>query len=184
MSTSPASNEAWTFWLTGLSGAGKTTIADALQKRLVADGKACIVLDGDQLRTGLNQDLGFSVPDRSENIRRTAHVAKLINESGITVVVALISPYLVDRAKARSIIGSYSFREIYVNTTLARCEADDVKDLYRRARAGEISNFTGIDTPYEIPQSPDLVLSPKDIGLKLALDQIILLKDSNLTRPL
>ena len=183
MSTSPTSDEAWTYWLTGLSGAGKTTIAYALQKRLIADGNACIVLDGDLLRSGLNQDLGFSALDRSENIRRTAHVAKLMNESGITVVVALISPYHVDRAKARSIIGNHLFKEIFVNTTLARCEADDVKGLYRRARAGEITNFTGIDAPYEIPLTPDLVLSPKDIGLKLTLDQIILLRDSTLARP-
>lgn len=178
MNSPLAFQKVWTFWLTGLSGAGKTTIAYALQKRLVTDGNACIVLDGDQLRTGLNQDLGFSARDRSENIRRTAHVAKLLNESGITVVVALISPYQTDRAKARSIIGSHLFKEIFINTTLTRCEADDIKGLYRRARTGEITSFTGIDAPYEIPQSPDLVLSPKDIGLKFALEQILLLKDS------
>lgn len=183
MSSSPVSNQAWTFWLTGLSGAGKTTMAHALSKLLIAEGKACIVLDGDQLRTGLNQDLGFSMQDRSENIRRTAHVAKLLNESGITVVVALISPYHVDRAKARSIIGSHFFKEIYVNTTLSRCETDDVKGLYRRARAGEIANFTGIGAPYEVPQSPDLVLSPKDMGLKLAIEQILLLRGLTMTTP-
>ena len=183
MSSSSGSQKTLTFWLTGLSGAGKTTIAVALQKRLVAEGNASIILDGDQLRAGLNQDLGFSAHDRSENIRRTAHVAKLMNESGITVIVALISPYHIDRTKARSIIGNRLFKEIFVDTTLARCEADDVKGLYRRARAGEITNFTGIDAPYEIPQTPDLVVSPKDIGLNLAIEQIFSLIDSTMAIP-
>ena len=173
MNAQPASEQIFTFWLTGLSGAGKSTIAHALQKILVAEGNTCFVLDGDQLRTGLNQDLGFSLQDRSENIRRTAHVAKLMNESGVTVIAALISPRHVDRAKARSIIGGHFFKEIYVNTTLARCEADDAKGLYRRARAGEIANFTGIGAIYEVPQSPDLVLNPKDIGLERTLEQLL-----------
>lgn len=177
------SKQALTFWMTGLSGAGKTTIANVLQKHLMAKNNACVILDGDQLRTGLNQDLGFTAQDRSENIRRVAHIAKLMNESGITVIVALISPCRVDRAKARSIIGSNFFKEIYVNTTLARCEADDVKGLYRRARAGEITNFTGIDAIYEVPQSPDLVLSPKDIGLEHTLEQLLSFRKSTMTRP-
>ncbi|MCA8960045.1 MAG: adenylyl-sulfate kinase [Planctomycetes bacterium] len=147
-----------TLWLTGLSGAGKSTIAEALERRLVASGRAVVRLDGDRLREGLARDLGFSADDRRENIRRAAEVARLLNDSGVLVVAALISPYEEERRRARSIVGDERFVEIHVDAPLSLCEERDPKGLYGRARRGEIERFTGLTDPYEIPERPDLRL--------------------------
>ncbi len=161
-----------TVWLTGLSGSGKSTIARELERQLIVAGHLCYVLDGDNLRHGLNRDLGFSATDRTENIRRIAEVARLFNEAGVIVITAFISPYREDRAQARAIVGSERFFEIHVNTALAVCESRDPKGLYRKARAGQIPQFTGISAPYEPPEEPALVLdtatlSPADSAARL-----------------
>jgi adenylyl-sulfate kinase len=143
-----------TFWLTGLSGAGKSTLAYALEQELISNGRACYVLDGDNVRHGLNRDLGFSAKDRSENIRRIAEVAKLMNDAGLIVISAFISPYLADRELARQIIGINCFLEVHISTPLEACEKRDVKGMYQRARKGEIADFTGINSPYEPPTNP------------------------------
>lgn len=145
-------------WLTGFSGSGKTTIARALEAELKAAGHAVFVLDGDQLRRGLCADLGYSPEDRQENIRRVGEVARLFAEAGLICIVALISPYRRDRARARAAASPGRFCEIYVNAPLAVCEQRDPKGLYARARAGELREFTGISAPYEAPEQPDLEL--------------------------
>lgn len=150
--------KALTIWLTGLSAAGKSTLAFALEKVLFAEGCACYVLDGDNIRHGLNKNLGFSNEDRTENIRRIAEVARLMNDAGIIVITAFISPFVVDREMARQIIGQDCFREVFVNTALDVCESRDPKGLYGKARAGQVSEFTGISSPYEAPKEPDLVI--------------------------
>ncbi|MEL6063807.1 MULTISPECIES: adenylyl-sulfate kinase [unclassified Methylobacterium] len=153
-------------WLTGLPGSGKTTISDAVDRELAAQGRHVCVLDGDNLRHGLCSDLGFSAADRAENVRRTAEVARLMAEAGLVVIVSLISPFRTDRARAREIAGALPFLEVYVDTSIAVCETRDPKGLYARARAGEISTFTGVSAPYEIPTVPDLVLQTQ--GLTVA----------------
>lgn len=145
-------------WLTGLSGSGKSTIAQALHQELIQSGYASFVLDGDAVRTGLCRDLGFSAIDRAENIRRIAEVAKLFAQAGIIPIVAAISPYASDRKMARSLMPENSFLEIHVDTPLTTCEQRDPKGLYALARRGELPGFTGIDAPYEIPQKPELRL--------------------------
>ncbi|MGF6379400.1 adenylylsulfate kinase [Paraburkholderia atlantica] len=145
-----------TIWLTGLSGAGKSTLAFALEERLIALGHACYVLDGDNVRHGLASDLGFERDDRRENIRRVAHVAQLMNDAGLIVITALISPLREDRAMAREIIGADKFVETYVSASLATCASRDPKGLYAKARSGEISSFTGVSAPYEAPIDPHL----------------------------
>lgn len=161
-----------TLWLTGLSAAGKSTLAYALEHRLISAGRACYVLDGDNVRHGLNRNLGFSPDDRSENIRRVAEVARLMNEAGLIVIAAFISPFIADRAMAKQIIGAERFREIYVGTSLGVCEARDPKGLYRRARAGEISDFTGISSPYEVPRAPDLVIDTATTEIAVATQRL------------
>ena len=143
-----------TLWLTGLSGAGKSTVACALERRLLVGGHAAYVLDGDNVRHGLNRDLGFSPQDRSENIRRIAEVAGLLNDAGLIVITAFISPYREDREMARSIIGKNDFLEVHVNTPIQVCEERDPKGFYKLARAGELPAFTGISAPYEPPLDP------------------------------
>ena len=155
-----------TVWLTGLSGAGKTTVALALAQALKAQGRAVAVLDGDQLRHGLNRDLGFSPEDRHENIRRTAEVARLMNVAGLTVIAAFISPYRADRAMAAAIIGAAHFVEVHVSTPVAECEARDPKGLYAKARAGQLAQFTGVSAPYEAPLSPALSLDTQVLALE------------------
>ena len=147
-----------TVWLTGLSGSGKTTLAQALAQALAQQGRACVVLDGDAMRHGLCRDLGFSLADRSENIRRVAEVAKLFNATGSIAIAALISPRRQDRAHARHIVGASAMCEVYLATPMAACEQRDSKGLYRRARAGLIADFTGISADYEAPLEPSLVL--------------------------
>ncbi|MCU0689867.1 MAG: adenylyl-sulfate kinase [Polyangiaceae bacterium] len=145
-------------WLTGLSGAGKTTLGTELIKRLHAMGRLSTLLDGDELRRGLNSGLGFSDQDRQENIRRIAEAARLLLETGVIVVVAAISPTLKMRDNARRIVGAQDFVEVHVRCPVEVCEKRDVKGLYRRARAGQVPQFTGVSAPYETPPAPDLVL--------------------------
>lgn len=149
----------FTLWFTGLSGAGKSTLAAELSKLLVQGGHASYVLDGDVLRKGLSSDLGFAPADRSENVRRVAEVCRLMNDAGLIVMAALISPSAGDRALARKIIGPGRFVEVYVDADLAVCERRDPKGLYARARAGKIPEFTGISAPYEVPISPEVVVA-------------------------
>jgi len=159
-----------TLWMTGLSGSGKSSIAQELERRLHAQGRHVYVLDGDNLRFGLNRDLSFSRTDRSENIRRAAEVARLFNDAGTVVIVPIISPFREDRERARAIIGPERFIEVYLSTPLAVCEGRDVKGLYRKARAGEIAEFTGISSPYEPPEHPALALDTSGLGLSESVD--------------
>ncbi|HWJ87257.1 MAG TPA: sulfate adenylyltransferase subunit CysN [Pelagibacterium sp.] len=145
-------------WFTGLSGSGKSTVANLMEKRLTAEGRHAYILDGDNVRHGLNKDLGFTEAARIENIRRVAEVARLMADAGLIVLVSFISPFANERRIAREIAGDIDFLEVYVDTPLDVCEARDPKGLYARARAGQISNFTGIDSPFEPPQQPDIVL--------------------------
>ena len=145
-------------WLTGLSGAGKSTVADRLEQALHSAGVHTAMLDGDNLRHGLSRDLGFSEDDRAENVRRVAEVAKLMAEAGLVVIVALISPFRAERRMARALMAEGEFVEVFVDTPLAVCEARDPKGLYRRARAGEVADFTGVGSPYEPPEAPEIVL--------------------------
>lgn len=153
-----------TVWFTGLSGSGKSTVAVEVERAIVADGRAAYLLDGDNLRHGLNADLGFSAADRSENIRRVGEVARLFADAGVVALVPVISPFRADRDRARAIHEAVGlpFLEVFVDTPLDVCEARDPKGLYAKARAGEIRGFTGIDDPYEAPTHPDLRLTPAD----------------------
>jgi len=155
-------------WLTGLSGSGKSTIACGLERVLLNEGHFCFVLDGDNVRHRLNNDLGFSAEDRRENIRRIAEVAHLMNEAGLIVISAFISPYREDREMARAIIGEQRFVEVHVNTTVEVCEERDPKGLYAKARAGHIPEFTGVTSPYEFPLSPMLKLDTAIVSLQEA----------------
>ena len=163
-------------WFTGLSGSGKSTIADHVSQELTVQNRVVVVLDGDNLRHGLNSDLGFTETDRVENIRRTAEVAKLLADAGIVVLVSLISPYRKDRENAREIVGRDKFMEIYVATPIEVCEARDPKGLYKKARAGEIPNFTGIGAPYEAPSRADLVLDGSEPLKSLSTRVLALVK--------
>ena len=165
--------QAVTLWLTGLSAAGKSTLAFAVERALIDQGRACYVLDGDNVRHGLNRDLGFSTADRAENIRRIAEVARLMNDAGLIVITAFISPCRADRAAARAIIGPDWFREVYVSTSLAVCESRDPKGLYGKARAGKVAEFTGISSPYEPPESPALVIDTAQLALDQAVSRLI-----------
>ena len=145
-------------WFTGLSGSGKSTLAHVLEEKLFNKGCKTLVLDGDNVRHGLNSNLDFSDDDRKENIRRIGEVAKLMLESGLIVMTAFISPFREDRVAVRNLISNSDFIEIYCKASLEICEARDVKGLYKRARAGEIKNYTGIDSPYEAPDNPELII--------------------------
>jgi bifunctional enzyme CysN/CysC len=160
-------------WFTGLSGAGKSTIADQLEKKLHALGKHTFVLDGDNVRHGLNRDLGFTEADRVENIRRVAEVAKLFVEAGLITLVSFISPFRAEREMARALVGPGEFLEIFVSTPLETCEQRDPKGLYKKARRGELRNFTGLDSPYEAPTSPELVLDALNEGSVDLADRVI-----------
>ena len=164
--------KACTIWMSGLSGAGKSTIANALEKRLYAMGKKTMILDGDNVRMGLNNNLGFSDEDRIENIRRIAEVAKLMNDAGLIVITAFISPYRQERSNAKKIIGR-DFREVYVSTSIEECEKRDVKGLYKAAREGKIAYFTGISSPYEVPENPDVTIDTEKMGVEECVDQIL-----------
>lgn len=165
--------EAATIWLTGLSGSGKSTLAFELEHALVQQGYPAYVLDGDNVRHGLNRELGFSPQDRHENIRRIAEVARLFNDAGMMVITAFISPYRQDRAMAREIIGEQRFVEVHLATRLHVCEQRDPKGLYRKARSGEIGEFTGISAPYEAPDNPELCLDTGSIDIDESVTRIL-----------
>ncbi len=164
-----------TVWLTGLSGSGKSTVAVAVEKRLFERGRIAYVLDGDNVRHGLNEDLGFSADDRSENVRRVGHVARLMADAGIVTLVPIISPYEVDRAKVRSIHddAGIGFVEVHVDTPLSVCEERDPKGLYAKARSGEIKGMTGIDDPYEAPVDPELRLDTSTASIEECVDGVL-----------
>lgn len=168
-----------TLWLTGLSASGKSTLAFALEQRLTSMGRLAFVLDGDNVRHGLNNNLGFSPGDRTENIRRIAEVAKLMNSAGMIVIAAFISPYARDRSLAREIIGSQNFREVHVSTALTVCESRDPKGLYCKARAGTLPEFTGISSPYEPPGQPDLRIDTDVSTVDDSVEQLLKLFDFN-----
>ncbi|MDH3623517.1 MAG: adenylyl-sulfate kinase [Myxococcales bacterium] len=160
-------------WFTGLSGSGKSTIAHRVESMLVDRGVFAYVLDGDNIRHGLNSDLGFSPEEREENIRRIGEVARLFADSGAVVLTAFISPYRRDRERVRALLGQGEFVEVFVDTPLEICEARDPKGLYKKARAGEISNFTGINAPYEAPRSPEVHLETADLGVDEAAAKVV-----------
>lgn len=161
-------------WFTGLSGSGKSTIANQVENELFKKGIKTFSLDGDNIRKGLNNNLGFRAEDREENLRRIAEVAKLFVESGSVIIASFISPLKKDREMIKAIIGEESFIEVFVNTSLAECERRDVKGLYKKARAGEIKNFTGINAPYENPETPNLEIKTEEEDLEDALKRIVL----------
>lgn len=160
-------------WFTGLPCSGKTTLAIAADRELSASGLRVVRLDGDDLRRGINSDLGFSAADRRENVRRTAEIARLISQNGVVCIVALVSPYQADREQARSIIGADRYFEIYLSASLPVCESRDVKGMYKKARAGEIPNFTGLTDPYEPPKNPDLAIDTGSVSIRTATAQIV-----------
>ena len=162
-------------WFTGLSGSGKSTVAVALERELHRRGRLCRLLDGDNIRTGINAGLGFSADDRRENIRRIAEVGKLFVDTGIITLAAFVSPTEELRTLARDIIGAADFKEIFVATPLEECERRDVKGLYARARRGEVKNFTGISAPFEAPQSPALVLDTTDTPVEESVGKVLAL---------
>jgi adenylylsulfate kinase len=159
-------------WFTGLSGSGKSTLAHALEEKLYQKGCRTFVLDGDNVRHGLNSNLDFSEPGRTENIRRISEVSKLMLESGLIVMTAFISPFNKDRNEARKLISNDDFIEIYCKASLETCEARDVKGLYKRARAGKIKNYTGVDSPYEVPENPELTLDTDNETLNESVSKI------------
>jgi len=160
-------------WFTGLSGSGKSTVANAVEKKLFEMGRKTYLLDGDNVRHGLNKDLGFSDLDRIENIRRIGEVSKLFVDSGLIVLTAFISPFKSDRQIARTLVNYNEFIEIYVNTPLEVCEKRDPKGLYKKARQGAIKNFTGIDSPYESPVNPQIEVETDKLDIKQSVDKII-----------
>jgi bifunctional enzyme CysN/CysC len=164
-----------TVWLTGLSGSGKSTIAHRLEDCLVSEGRAAYVLDGDNVRHGLNGDLGFAPDDRAENVRRIGEVARLMADAGLVVAVPVISPYRADRDRVRAAhaVAGLRFLEVWVATPLEECERRDPKGMYARARAGEISSFTGLDAPYEAPVDPDLTLDTSTGDVDSTVDRIL-----------
>jgi adenylylsulfate kinase len=162
-----------TVWLTGLSGSGKSTIAVAAEHALLSSGRLGYVLDGDNIRHGLNANLGFSPEDRTENIRRIGEVAKLFTDAGVIVFTSFISPYRADRDAVRAIMDSGRFVEVLVDASLETCESRDVKGLYQKARAGEIPQFTGISAPYEPPQNPELVLDTNTQSVEESVAELV-----------
>ena len=166
-------------WFTGLSGSGKSTIANAVEKKLHANGKHTFLLDGDNVRHGLNKDLGFTDADRIENIRRIGEVAKLMTDAGLIVLTAFISPFRAERDMVRQLVDAGDFVEIHVDTPLDVAEQRDVKGLYKKARAGELKNFTGIDSPYERPEAPEISVNTTELSAEEAADMIIAYLDKN-----
>src|SRR4249920_2649585 len=162
-----------TVWLTGLSGSGKSTIAVDLEKRLAERGVRTYILDGDNIRHGLNKNLGFSPEDRTENIRRIGEVAKLFTDAGVVALTAFISPYRADRDQVRKIMADGDFVEVFVDCPVEVCEERDVKGLYKKARAGEIKEFTGISAPYEAPGSPELTIKTSGQSVEASALQIL-----------
>jgi len=171
-------------WFTGLSGAGKSTLAHAVEEKLHQLGCRTFVLDGDNVRHGLCGDLGFSAQDREENIRRVGEMAKLFIEAGIIVLTAFISPFRSDRAKVRGLVPHGDFLEVYCQCPLEVCEQRDVKGLYRRARSGQIKDFTGISSPYEQPENPELIIDTSSEALEKCVDSVLThLQQRGITQP-
>lgn len=160
-------------WMTGLSGSGKSTIALGVERELHKRGILCRILDGDNIRAGINSNLGFSEEDRHENIRRIAEIGKLFVDTGIVTIACFVSPTIGLRQMARDIIGKEDFREVYVATPLEECERRDVKGLYARARRGEVKDFTGISAPFETPTHPDLTLDTSQMTLKEEVETVV-----------
>jgi len=160
-------------WMTGLSGSGKSTIALGVERELHKRGILCRILDGDNIRAGINSNLGFSEEDRRENIRRIAEIGKLFVDTGIVTIACFVSPTIELRQMARDIIGKDDFREVYVATPLEECERRDVKGLYARARRGEVKDFTGISAPFEAPTNPDLRLDTSQLTLKAEVEAVV-----------
>ena len=160
-------------WMTGLSGSGKSTIAIGVERELHRRGILCRILDGDNIRAGINSNLGFSAEDRKENIRRIAEIGKLFVDTGIVTIACFVSPTLELRQMAREIIGPEDFREVYIATPLEECERRDVKGLYARARKGEVKDFTGISAPFEAPTNPDLRLDTSQMTLKQEVEAVV-----------
>ncbi len=165
-------HKSFLIWFTGLSGSGKSTIANALEHKLHQEGIKTYVLDGDNIRLGINKDLSFSAEDRSENMRRIAEIAKLFIDAGVVVMGAFVSPYKKDRKSIEYVVGNNNFVEVFVNTSLEACELRDVKGLYAKARKGEIKDFTGINAPYEAPENPDIEVVTDNITVREAVDKI------------
>ncbi|WP_425076414.1 adenylyl-sulfate kinase [Psychroserpens sp. S379A] len=160
-------------WFTGLSGSGKSTIANVVEQKLFQKGIKTYTLDGDNIRKGINKDLSFSPEDRTENIRRIAEIANLMIDGGLVVLAAFVSPYKKDRENIKSIVKDVNFVEIFVNTSVEECERRDVKGLYKKARAGEIKNMTGVSAPYEAPEHPDIEIKTENESVELAADRIV-----------
>jgi len=159
-------------WFTGLSGSGKSTIANALEYKLYGLGYKTYALDGDNIRKGINKDLTFSPEDRTENIRRIAEVANLMVDAGLLVFAAFVSPYKKDRESIKNVVGNDNFVEIFINTSIEECEKRDVKGLYKKARAGEIKDFTGVNAPYEAPVNPDVEVVTDNMTVEDAVEKI------------
>ena len=159
-------------WLSGLSGSGKSTIANDLEKKLYENGFLSYLLDGDNIRIGLNKDLGFSDEDRKENIRRISEVSRLMLDAGLIVITAFISPFEEERELAKSLVKEENYFLVHVDCSVEKCEERDVKGLYKKARNGEIKNFTGIDSPYEIPDSPSLIVDTEQENVEQSVDKI------------
>ncbi|MEJ6685947.1 MAG: adenylyl-sulfate kinase [Crocinitomicaceae bacterium] len=157
-------------WFTGLSGSGKSTLANALHKKLFDEGMSSVVLDGDNTRLGINKDLTFSNEDRIENIRRVAEITKLFVQTGHVVITAFISPFKANRTAAKEIISDNDFIEVFIDSSIEKCEERDVKGLYRKARAGEIKDFTGISSPYETPKNADIILNTNDLSISESIE--------------
>lgn len=166
-------HKSFLIWFTGLSGSGKSTIANALEIELFNKNIQTYVLDGDNVRKGINKDLAFSPEDRTENIRRIAEIAKLMTDAGIVVLAAFISPYRKDRENIKEIVGDDNFIEVYMNTPIEECEKRDVKGLYKKARQGKIKNFTGINAPYEVPINPEIEIKTKLLTVDESVASII-----------
>ncbi len=172
-------HESFLVLFTGLSGSGKSTLANAVEQVLFRRGISTYVLDGDNVRSGINKNLSFSPEDRSENIRRIGELCRLFVDAGLVVLAAFVAPYRVDRAIIRDLVGPENFIEVYVNTSLEICEGRDVKGLYAKARKGEIKNMTGISAPYEVPVNPDLVVSAEQT-VKESVDRVMRLVEQKL----
>ncbi|MGL1888347.1 MAG: adenylyl-sulfate kinase [Reichenbachiella sp.] len=168
-------------WFVGLSGSGKSTLASALESKLFADGLNTYILDGDNIRSGLNNDLDFSDDSRKENIRRIAEVSKLFVDAGTVVLTAFITPFAEERAKVKALIGEGNYTEIFVNCPIEECEKRDVKGLYAKARRGEIKNFTGIDSPFEEPTNADLNIPSHQLSVEEGVDKIYELVKEKIT---
>ncbi len=168
-------------WFTGLSGSGKSTIAGAVEQKLFEQGHHTYLLDGDNVRHGLNKDLAFSDSDRIENIRRIGELSKLMIDAGLLVMTAFISPFKVDRRSVRGLVQDHEFIEVYMNTPIDECERRDPKGLYKKARKGEIKNFTGVDSAYEIPEAPEVLINTVSLSIEECADQVInYLKDNKI----